>query len=87
MNRNILFVIDDLEFKYFEFNDLITDFWLIREFLKRKDNVSVVIKRNLYVENFYICISKLLPAATGFDLRIRPSGAFFHVVNPIFSFA
>ncbi len=51
MNRNILFVIDDLEFKYFEFNDLITDFWLIREFLKRKDNVSVVIKRNLYVEN------------------------------------
>ena len=51
MNRNILFVIDDLELKYFEFNDLITDFWLIREFLKRKDNVSVVIKRNLYVEN------------------------------------
>ena len=31
--KNILFIIDDLEYKYFEFNKLATNFWLIREFL------------------------------------------------------
>jgi hypothetical protein len=31
----ILFIIDKLELKYFEFNKLVTDFWLIKEFLER----------------------------------------------------
>lgn len=31
---NILFVIDKVEYKYFEFNDLVTNFWLIKEFAK-----------------------------------------------------
>lgn len=30
---NILFVIDRLELKYFEFNDLVTNFWIIKELL------------------------------------------------------
>lgn len=51
MSKNILFIIDDIELKYFEFNDLVTDFWLIREFLKRDYKVSVAIKSDLFIEN------------------------------------
>ena len=51
MQRNILFIIDDLELKYFEFNDLVTDFWLIKEFLHRDNKVSVEVKGDLFVEN------------------------------------
>ena len=31
---NILVVIDKIEYKYFEFNDLVTNFWIIKEFSK-----------------------------------------------------
>lgn len=41
MNHKILFVIDKLELKYFEFNKLVTDFWLIKEFLQRDYDVCV----------------------------------------------
>lgn len=51
MSRNILFIIDDLELKYFEFNDLVTNFWFIKEFLKRNYNVSVAVKKDLFIEN------------------------------------
>lgn len=56
MHRNILFIIDDLELKYFEFNDLITDFWFIKEFLNREYNVSVSIKSDLFIENSNGCV-------------------------------
>ncbi len=51
MPKKLLFIIDELELKYFEFNDLITDFWLIREFLKRNYEVSVAVKTDLFIEN------------------------------------
>ncbi len=51
MPKKLLFIIDELELKYFEFNDLITDFWLIREFLKRNYEVSVAAKTDLFIEN------------------------------------
>ena len=35
MSKKILFIIDDIELKYFEFNDLVTNFWFIKEFLKK----------------------------------------------------
>ena len=38
---DILFLIDRLEFKYFEFNDLVTNFWLIREFIRNNNNVFI----------------------------------------------
>lgn len=56
MTKNILFIIDDLELKYFEFNDLVTDFWFIKEFLKRKYRVSVAIKSDLFIENAIGCV-------------------------------
>lgn len=37
----ILFVIDRIELKYFEFNDLVTNFWLIKEFLNRGHEVFI----------------------------------------------
>lgn len=38
---DILFIIDRLELKYFEFNNLVTNFWLIRELLNEKQNVYI----------------------------------------------
>lgn len=47
----MLFVIDELEFKYFEFNPLVTDFWLIKEFLRRGHKVFVCRKNELFLKN------------------------------------
>lgn len=41
MDTKILFVIDRLELKYFEFNKLVTDFWIIKELLERDQSVYV----------------------------------------------
>ena len=54
----ILFIIDELEFKYFEFNKLVTNFWLIVEFLKRSHEVFVATKNMLNINNalpFCLC--------------------------------
>ncbi len=48
--QNILFIIDELELKYFEFNDLVTNHWLIKEFLERGYCVSVTTKNLLLLE-------------------------------------
>ena len=37
----ILFVIDRIELKYFEFNNLVTNFWLIKDFLKKGHSVDI----------------------------------------------
>lgn len=37
----ILFIIDRIELKYFEFNQLVTNFWLIKEFIERGCQVSI----------------------------------------------
>lgn len=52
---NILFVIDKVELKYFEFNNLVTNFWLIKEFLDRGNNVCITTINNLYLENSEAC--------------------------------
>ena len=49
MSRNILFIIDEIELKYFEFNDLVTNFWFIKEFLQREYKVDVAIKSDLFI--------------------------------------
>ena len=38
---NVLFVIDRLELKYFEFNNLVTNFWIIKGLLSRGCNISI----------------------------------------------
>lgn len=46
----ILFVIDEIEFKHFEFNSLVTNFWLIKEFLCRGFLVSITTKNRLFTD-------------------------------------
>ena len=38
---DILFVIDRIELKYYEFNDLVTNFWMIKSFLERQQVVKI----------------------------------------------
>lgn len=47
---NILFVVDKLELKYFEFNDLVTNFWIIKELLARGNKVFITTNNRLYLE-------------------------------------
>ena len=42
----ILFVIDRIELKYFEFNDLVTNFWIIKSFLERGHEVRIATIRS-----------------------------------------
>ena len=48
---DILFVIDRIELKYFEFNNLVTNFWLIRELLFENNNVWITTIDNLGLNN------------------------------------
>lgn len=45
--KKILFIIDKVELKYFEFNKLVTNFWLIKGFLDRGNEVYITINSNL----------------------------------------
>ena len=45
--KKILFIIDKIELKYFEFNNLVTNFWIIKEFLERKNEVYITTIPNL----------------------------------------
>lgn len=49
MNR-ILFIIDELELKYFEFNKLVTNFWLIKCLLDRGYKISITVKNLLFLK-------------------------------------
>lgn len=48
---DILFVIDRVELKYFEFNDLVTNFWMIKSFLNRGHQVKITTIDYLKVKN------------------------------------
>ena len=47
---DILFVIDRLELKYFEFNNLVTNFWIIKEMLTSNQNVWITTIDNLSLQ-------------------------------------
>ncbi len=53
--KNVLIIIDDIEFKYFEFNKLVTNFWLIWEYLKRNNRVFITLKNKLFQKNNVPC--------------------------------
>lgn len=48
--KKILFVIDKIELKYFEFNNLVTNFWLIKEILEQGNKVFVTTIPQLYLK-------------------------------------
>jgi len=47
----IVFVIDKIEFKYFEINELVTSFWLIKESLERGFEVCITTMDKLFLDN------------------------------------
>lgn len=51
MQKNILFVIDKIELKYFEFNNLVTNFWMIRELLRSHTDVFITTIDKLSLKN------------------------------------
>ena len=55
MNKKILFIISEIEIKYFEFNPLVTDFWLIKEFLERDCEVSICSPSALFIKKGVPC--------------------------------
>ena len=71
---NILFVIDKIELKYFEFNNLVTNFWIIKEFLSRKHNVYITTNNRLYLKN-------TLPYATCFSSYLEDENIFYKKEN------
>ena len=46
----IVFVIDKVEFRYFEFNELVTSFWLIKECLERNFEVYITTSERLFLD-------------------------------------
>ncbi len=73
---NILFVIDRVELKYFEFNNLVTNFWFIKEFLERGNEV------------FITTIDKLslkagIPCCTGYNSFIKDNNIFYDKENEL----
>ncbi len=48
--KKALFIIDEVEFKYFEFNVLVTDFWLIKTFLEKGYKIDITTKHELFLE-------------------------------------
>ena len=49
--KKILFIIDKIELKYFEFNKLVTNFWLIKDFLDKNNQVYITTIPNLLLKN------------------------------------
>ena len=49
--KKFLFIIDKVELKYFEFNKLVTNFWIIKEFLERKNEVYITTIQNLSLKS------------------------------------
>lgn len=52
---DILFIIDRVELKYFEFNNLVTNFWLIKEFLQRNNDVWITTIDKLCLKDTTAC--------------------------------
>ena len=78
--KKILFVIDKVEFKYFEYNKLITNFWLIKEFLDCKCDVYITtipllsLNNNIAFSKCYNCFLKednIFYKKELFDLKIN----------------
>lgn len=72
---NILFVIDRLELKYFEFNNLVTNFWIIRELLYNNNNVFIST-----IDNFSLISGK--PYAWCYNTFAKDDNIFYDKSSP-----
>lgn len=67
--EKILFIIDELEFKYFEFNRLVTNFWLIKCFIEKGFSVLITTKNLLYLNGN-------IPKARVFETELKNENIF-----------
>ena len=67
--EKILFIIDELELKYFEFNRLVTNFWLIKCLMERGFDVSITVKNLLYLKGN-------IPMAKAFKVTLKDDNIF-----------
>ncbi|MFA6990198.1 MAG: glutathione synthase [Candidatus Gastranaerophilaceae bacterium] len=51
MSFKLLFIIDKVEFQYFEMNELVTSFWLIKEALRRGWDIFITTQDRLFLYN------------------------------------
>lgn len=66
-NHKIIFVIDKIEFKYFEMNELVTSFWLIKECASRGWEVFITTIDKLFLNDN-------IPEATVYKVILTNSG-------------
>lgn len=71
--QKILFIIDKLELKYFEFNKLVTNFWLIKSFLDRKKEVYITTTPQLSLKSD-------IPYAKCFETFVQDENIFYKSV-------
>lgn len=67
--KNVLFIIDEIEYKYFEFNVLVTDFWMIKTFIEEGYKVDITTKHELFIENFK-------PYALIYDVSVKNNNIY-----------
>jgi glutathione synthase len=63
----IVFIIDKIEFKYFEFNKLVTSFWLIKECKQRNWDVFITTSDKLYLNGN-------IPYAMAHEVKLKGFG-------------
>jgi len=68
---DILFVIDRIELKYFEFNNLVTNFWLIRELIYKSNKLWITTIDNLSLKNG-------IPFARCFEVSEQDGNIFYN---------
>lgn len=73
MSHKILFIIDKIELKYFEFNNLVTNFWLIKEFLNREQEVFVTTIDKLGLQNAKAYCKCTKSSLKGDNIYLAPS--------------
>ena len=72
--KKILFIIDKIELKYFEFNKLVTNFWIIKELLERKQEVFITTIPNL-------SLRADIPYATCYETFLSNNNIFYKDVK------
>jgi len=68
--KKILFIIDKIELKYFEFNNLVTNFWMIKNFLENNCEVYITTNPNLSLKSD-------IPYAKCYETFVQDNNIFY----------
>jgi glutathione synthase len=83
MSNKVLFIIDKVEFQYFEINDLVTSFWLIKECNRRNWDVFITTPDRLSLKNnrpqAFVFKTELINSIKGIELIKQKNSSLFNV--------